>query len=129
MRLIFSKVVSYIKQWRITIKRKCYLTFISKFDEDDANIHIPKNPPMPECIAMRQVQSLSFMCSQVISSTRSSDIDFTFLKDVTSTENCPEWIGYNTRLCRESGIAPSKKAKTVYVPLIQKVPNILEYSS
>ena len=38
-------------------------------------------------------------------------------------KNCLEWIGYNTRLCRESGIVPSKKAKTVYVPLIHKIPN------
>ena len=79
--------------------------------EDDEQIHVPNNPPMPGFVALRQVQSLNFQCSQKISSTRSDDIDFALFKDITANEDCPEWNGYNTKskINRESGQSPGKK--------------------
>ena len=45
-------------------------------------------------------------------------MDFTFISDVLFKANTPEYNGYNTRLCRESGMSPAPKSAVAYLPLI-----------
>ena len=89
---------------------------------DEEQINPPKNPPMPDFIARRSVPSLAFISSQVISQEHEFYEDFAFMKDIISLDECPEWTGYNTKKAREAGVAIGRKAKAIYVPLINKTP-------
>ena len=91
-------------------------------DDDEEEVNLPKHPPMPDFIACIGVPSLAFLCSQVISQGRASSEDFKFMKDIMSQEGCPEWSGYNTKKARVAGATIGQKAKTVYVPLINRTP-------
>ena len=62
------------------------------------------------------------LAHQFLSQQRARELDFTFLKDVIVSNNCPEFNGYNTRLCREQGRSPEPKTKAVYLPLIDMPP-------
>ena len=41
-----------------------------------------------------------------------------FFRDVITNPNCPEYSGYNTRWCRQSGMLPLPKTDVIFLPLI-----------
>ena len=45
-----------------------------------------------------------------------------FFKDFITTENTPEFNGYNTKVCRLTGPSVSPRNKSVYMPLIHMPP-------
>ena len=51
------------------------------------------------------------------SNSRAEEYDMQFLQEVISSDNCPEYNGFNTRLCREQGHSLQPKANVVYLPL------------
>ena len=44
------------------------------------------------------------------------------MKEVLTDDNCPEYMGYNTRACREQGLDKKVKTQVVYLPLIDSPP-------
>ena len=57
-----------------------------------------------------------------ISVSRARDLDLNFLKDILFKADTPEYNGYNTRHCRETGMSPAPKSAVVYLPLINMKP-------
>ena len=57
-----------------------------------------------------------------MSRKRAAENDFAFIQEVITTDKCPEFNGYNTKLCREQGHSLAPKRKVVYLPLIDKPP-------
>ena len=53
---------------------------------------------------------------------RSRQLDFDFLKRVTSDENVPEFAGYNVKLCREREQSVQSATKAMYTPQIDMDP-------
>ena len=95
------------------------------FEVPEVTYEGPKQPPMPSRIALKQIPSLSFLCSQILSVRRTSELDFAFMKDMVSLDAHPEWSGYNTRQARAAGMTVKPEARVVYLPLINKVPSSL----
>ena len=60
---------------------------------------------------------------QQVSNSRAEENDLQFLRDVISLENCPEYNGFNTKLCREQGHSTEPKTKVVYLPLMNSSPS------
>ena len=44
------------------------------------------------------------------------------MKDMNASTDCPEYHGYNTKVCREQGHILKRKNSNVYLPLIYKAP-------
>ena len=63
---------------------------------------------------------------QDVNSRRAQELDLNFMQDIISEDNCPEFIGYNTKICREQGHKMQPKTKIVYLPLIDKPPSAPE---
>lgn len=82
----------------------------------------PKKPLMPLAATVQFEISDDFIHATQVSLARARDLDFTFLNDVLFKANTPEYNGYNTRLCRESGMSPAPKSAVVYLPLINMKP-------
>ncbi|CAH3045352.1 unnamed protein product [Porites lobata] len=61
--------------------------------------------------------------SAAIAERRAKEIDFSFLRDVTNEESCPEFNGYNTTLTRQQGISYAPKTQAAYLPLIDMTPS------
>ena len=70
-----------------------------------------KKPKFPPQILKKQVPSLRILAHEFLSQQRTSEHDFTFLKDVIVSNNCPEFSGYNICLCCEQGRSPEPKTK------------------
>ena len=83
----------------------------------------PSKPKMPVHAARKSVMPLKILAEMTIVSTRAQDIDFAFLKEMSSKGNCPEFNGYNTQVCREQGHSPKPKTKAMYMPLIDMKPS------
>ena len=64
-----------------------------------------------------------FVQSQKTSKQISDENDFAFLQDVIEQEKCPEFNGYNTRLCREQGHSLQPKTKKVYIMPLNDLPS------
>ncbi|KAI4803777.1 hypothetical protein KUCAC02_025425 [Chaenocephalus aceratus] len=79
-----------------------------------------KNPPMPE-VPTSNLPS-DFSRYQDISTARARELDFQFCKDIHEIQECPEYNGYNTQICREQGHTPKPKTQVVYLPLIDEAP-------
>jgi len=82
----------------------------------------PKKPLMPQEEAVHHIPSLSLLASQTITKQRAMDNDFAFLQDIHTDSKCPEYNGYNTRLCRQAGILPQPHTEVAFVPLIDRPP-------
>ena len=89
-------------------------------ESQSENFTCQKKPPMTEL----QTASLSsdMLHHQEVSRKRAAENDFAFIQEVITTDKCPEFNGYNTRLCREQGHSLAPKTKVVYLPLIDKPP-------
>ena len=83
----------------------------------------PKRPEMPHQQVVRHVLPLKILVSQVISSNRAKDVDFTFLQMVTHNPETPEYGGFNTMLSRQQGQSIKPATIAVYTPLIDMVPS------
>ena len=82
----------------------------------------PKKPPMLTGSANKIILPLEIMTHTVIAKQRAMHNDFEFFKDVISSENIPEFNGYNTKLCRLAGLSVSPSNKAVYITLIDMPP-------
>ena len=91
-------------------------------DGDDEHVYYvgQKKPPLPEMPVPRLPDAIQ--THQRISIARARELDFQFMKDMTTSPDCPEYHGYNTKVCREQGHMLKKKTNIVYLPLIDKAP-------
>lgn len=78
----------------------------------------PKKPAMPMTATNSFTMSDAFVTATKVSEARARDIDIAFFRDVLLNDNTPEYNGYNTQFCRESGMNPAPKSAVVYLPLI-----------
>ena len=53
----------------------------------------------------------------VAAETRAKELDFQFMKDMNASTDCPEYHGYNNKVCREQGHILKRKTSIVYLPL------------
>ena len=60
---------------------------------------------------------------KVSNARRALEVNHSFLQDILAKEDCPEFHGYNTKLCREQGHLPQPKTKAIYLPLIDMKPS------
>ena len=81
----------------------------------------PKKADMPAL--QNRVLPLKVLAEMVISTRRARELDFSFLKDIVSSDCCPEFNGYNTKLSCEQGHTQRQKTNAVYLPLIDKTPS------
>ena len=76
-----------------------------KLPIDDENDEVPvnyvgqKKPPLPALPV--SVLPDNFMAQQLTSSDRARELDFQFFNDMHTSQDCPEYNGYNTKLCHE----------------------------
>ena len=77
---------------------------------------------MPAAEAKMSVTPLKVLVSMVISSNRAQEKYFSFMQDILSSYQCPEFNGYNTRQCREAGQYTHMKTNADYLPLIDMTP-------
>ena len=85
--------------------------------------HGPKQPQMPESHAIKAIPTLKSLAHQAIAVRRASEVNHSFLQDILAKEDCPEFHGCNTKLCREQGHLPQPKTKAIYLPLIDMKPS------
>ena len=78
-----------------------------------------KQPQMPESHAIKAILTLKSLAHQAIAVRRASEVN----QDILAKEDCPEFHGYNTKLCREQGHLPQPKTKAIYLPLIDMKPS------
>ena len=77
----------------------------------------PAMPNMPQFPLPEEQTTL-----ESVSMNRAKEIDFKFFKAMNYSEDCPEYNGYNTRLCREQGHSVQPKTRVVYLPMINQPP-------
>ena len=82
-----------------------------------------KKPEMPENATTKCVLSLKGLAEMAISSNRAHEMDMSFFSDIVKAENCPEFNGYNTQICRDQGHVLKSKTKAMYLPLIDMTPS------
>ena len=82
--------------------------------------HGPKKPVMPMAATNSFAMSDGYVALMKVSTARARDFDFAFFKDVLFHSNTPEYNGYNTWFCRQSGTKLAPKSAVVYLPLINK---------
>ena len=54
---------------------------------------------------------------------RSNETDFAFIQDMIQSDQCSEYNGYNTKLCRDAGQYVNSKTTADYLPLIDMTPS------
>ena len=82
-----------------------------------------KQPEMPESHAIKAIPTLKLLAHQAIAVRRASEVNHSFLQDILAKEDCPEFHGYSTKLCRKQGHLPQPKTKAIYLPLIDMKPS------
>lgn len=82
----------------------------------------PKKPAMPLVATNHFEMSAEMLQAMQISLSRARDLDLNFIKDILFKADTPEYNGYNTRHCRETGMSPAPKSAVVYLPLINMKP-------
>ena len=83
----------------------------------------PSKPKMPTHAARKTVMPLKVLAEMTIVGSRAKEMDFSFLKTLSNDDNCPEFNGYNTKICRDQGHSPKSKTKAMYLPLIDMTPS------
>ena len=108
-----------------TIDRLSHLQMADSLDYEVEIEHYrgPKRPEMPAAEAKKSVPPLKVLVSMVISLNRAQETDFSFVQDILSSTQCPEYNGYNTRQCREAGQYTHMKTNADYLPLIDMTPS------
>ena len=77
----------------------------------DYNINVeryndPVKPKMPINAANKAVMSLKILAETAKVSTRTREMDFLFLKEMSNNDNFPEFNGYNSQICSDQGHSP-----------------------
>ena len=93
------------------------------YDTQVTRYHGPPKPAMPSNVALKSPQSLKLLCRRSISVRLATDKDCTFMEKILSEEPHPEFNGYNTQVCRESGALIKPSAYSTYQPLIDMKPS------
>ena len=80
--------------------------------------YIPKQkkPPMTPMTDLRHVEPPK-------NCERARATDFQFLKDILTSETCPEFGGYNVKKLRTEGTQLSARTQVAYLPLIDSIPS------
>ena len=103
-----------------TIERlkHCDVKLTINEDDNDVNVYYvgQQKPPLPEIPV--PLLTDAFNTHQVISNARATELDFQFMKDMNASTDCPEYHGYNTKVCREQGHILNRKTSIVHLPLI-----------
>ena len=58
----------------------------------------------------------------VVSLNRAQELDYSFLSNVLQEADAPEYNGFNTQVCRESGMQTVCKSAVRYMPLLNMKP-------
>ena len=82
----------------------------------------PKKPDMPVQFSLNLKPSDELEQAVGISLNRARELDFNFLSSVLQEANTPEYNGFNTRICRETGMMPASKFAVRYMPLLYMKP-------
>ena len=82
-----------------------------------------KKVPMPDNCSKKFVPPLKVLCSCIIAKERAEEHDVSFMSEINSNDNCPEFNGFNTSVAREQGQALKPKTQVVYLPLIDMPPS------
>ncbi|MEG7522541.1 MAG: hypothetical protein M3H12_05505, partial [Chromatiales bacterium] len=82
----------------------------------------PKKPDMPVQFSLNLKPSDELEQAVGISLNRARELDFNFLSSVLQEANTPEYNGFNTRICRETGMMPASKSAVRYMPLLYMKP-------
>ena len=77
---------------------------------------------MPLEQAVNKVLPLSLLATQVVTAQRALENEFAFFQDILDESKCPEYNGYNTRLCREAGMNTKPKTEVAFLPLVDRPP-------
>lgn len=95
-----------------------------KLPEDDETLDLvyqcTQKPVMNEVPQPQVSQKITQF--QQVANSRAEEIDLQFLHDIITLENCPEYNGYNTKLCRDQGHSEKPKTNVVYLPLMDSPP-------
>ena len=83
----------------------------------------PKKVQRPEQFSKKSVLPHKVLCSSVVSQRRAKELDFTFINEITSNSDLPEFNGFNTMVARDQGQGLKPKTKAVYLPLIDMPPS------
>ena len=72
-------------------------------DEDEDPLHYAgdKKTPIPELHEVHLPDE--FKTHKRISNDRAAELDFQLMQEMNTLPNCPEYNGYNTKVCREQG--------------------------
>ena len=81
-----------------------------------------KKPDMSVAATYNGKMSEEHINLQEISVARAHYNDFQFVKDILSKVGTTEYNGYNTCICHETGMKPSKKSVHCYLPLMNITP-------
>ena len=82
-----------------------------------------KKPLMLSSYSLINVLPLKVLCHQAILLCRSKECDFHFLVATLTSDNIPNFNGYNTREARMAGQSTKPKTNVFYGPLIDKTPS------
>ena len=83
----------------------------------------PEKPVMPETHHFHPILSLRVLAAKVISVNRAQEIDLSFLHNITHTDLCPEYNGFDTEIARSQGHTVKPATKAIYTPLIDMKPS------
>ena len=78
---------------------------------------------MPEIEGRCQVLPLRILDNQRVLLSRATALDGQFLKDIVSDSSTPQYGGYSTEICRETGHTLKPRIEAVYKPLIDMMPS------
>ena len=93
-----------------------------KYDVQQERYSGPKKPLMPPEQAIHHLSPLSLLASQATTKQRALENEFAFLQDIHMESNCPEFNGYNIRLCRQAGMLPQPHTEVALLPLVDRPP-------
>ena len=79
-------------------------------------------PPPPPEQAVHHLPPLSLLASQATTKQRALENEFAFLQDIRTESKCPEFNGYNTRLCRQAGMLSQPHPEVALLPLVDRPP-------
>jgi len=95
-------------------------------DKDESNLAshyvVDKKPAMPDIPLSVHPECPDLTRNEAVSVNRAMDLDYKFITDVIRLPDCPEYNGYNSRICREQGHTEQAKTKVNFLPLIDSPP-------
>ena len=82
-----------------------------------------KKPTMDKRFWLQEALPLKVLCQQVISVNRCKEEDFDFIQAALSSDDTPDFNGFNTEKMRRSNQDIQPKSEVRYRPLINKTPS------